>query len=281
MLFFPSQPEIALNTYDYTEFQPPRSSWNKDIALYYQFRTKEATSYAIPVIPDGCIDCIFCCEPAHPEAVLWTSPSVRKIQPDFKENSLYFGIRFIPEQTTLQVKSPMNEIIDQNFPAESVTANFDTALLHQIFECNSFSERVKLFESIFVNMTGRVRYDHKIIQYCSRRIYASNGTVTVRQLSEETGYSDRYVRNKFAEYIGFSPKQFCRIVKFQNSVKKIIRQEQITQELFLEIIQENGYYDHAHFNRDFKRLAGVTPTQFNKFLERRKPEAAVTADRAW
>ncbi|UTR10421.1 helix-turn-helix domain-containing protein [Evansella sp. LMS18] len=274
MLFFPSQPEIALNTYDYTEFQPPRGSRNKDITLFYQFRTKESAAEAIPVIPDGCIDCIFCCEPAHPDAVLWTSPYVRKIQPDFKKESVYFGVRFIPEQTTLQLKTPMHEIIDQNFPAESVAANFDTALLDQLLECNSFCERVKLFQRFFVNLTSKQKYDHKIIQYCSRRIYASNGTVTVRQLSEETGYSDRYVRNKFAEYIGFSPKQFCRIVKFQNSVHKITRDKHISQDLFLEIIQENGYYDHAHFNRDFKRLAGVTPTQFKRFLGRGKLEAA-------
>src|SRR5688500_18685189 len=84
--YFTSQPEIKQNTLFYQELKPAGSWYNKDIALFYQFTTKPETSTFLSLIPDGCFDFLFCCDPAAPSAYLWTSPLYRKKQPEFRKD---------------------------------------------------------------------------------------------------------------------------------------------------------------------------------------------------
>jgi len=61
----------------------------------------------------------------------------------------------------------------------------------------------------------------------------------------------------FISYVGVTPKKFCKIVRFYDT-HKILSKEGI--ENLSQKVLENGYFDQAHFNRDFKKLTGVNPS---------------------
>ena len=70
-----------------------------------------------------------------------------------------------------------------------------------------------------------------------------------------TGISPRQLRRLFKYYIGDSAKTFAKVVRFQN----ILRAKPSKQSLQQNKLFYEGYYDQAHFIKEFKNFYGVTP----------------------
>ncbi|PLR81455.1 AraC family transcriptional regulator [Bacillus canaveralius] len=259
--FFPSQPEIESNTQQYKEVKA-KGHLCKDIALFYQFKTKKNEISSFSVIPDGCFDILFCCGSNKHSAVLWTSPLHRTTQHDFESECDYFGIRFLPEQKVFKLKNSMKELLGKKIPLLDVIS-LDSSIVEKIGAAKSFYERIVLFETFIKNSASSLNYSLNIVEYSIKKIYSSNGLINIDKLSNETGYSARHLRNKFEEYIGFSPKQFSEIVRFQNSLAMVLHTDNIN---LLDVVHENGYHDQAHFIKGFKKFAHLTPIQFKEVV---------------
>lgn len=260
--YFPAQPEIQQHTLYYEEHKP-RDLWvNKDIALFYQFRTEPNSPTILSLIPDGCFDFLFCCDLNDPSAFLWTSPFNRKKQPEFKKNCLYFGVRFFPEQSMIKLNYPMMELLAQQIPLIDVMSNSEN-IIEDMTICTSFYERVNRFEQYMRKLRQDIGKDQKLVRYAIDQIYSSRAMVNVHELSDAIGFSEQHIRRKFESYIGFSPKQFCQIVRLQNCLNKYLESDGNN---LLDIIYENGYYDQAHFIKGFKKFINLTPKQYKKFF---------------
>ena len=233
-----------------------RRTLGSNIALYYQFRTQNEAINTFALIPDGSIDLLFCCSPNNPSSFLWTSPLHRSEQLDFQEGCEYFGVRLFPEQRIINLKYSMRELLGKKIPlVDLMPIDFN---LEKILIGKSFEERIQIFDKFIESSTTEFSYKN-IVEYSIKKIYLSKGNITINQLTRDTGYSDRYLRKKFEESIGFSPKQFSEMVRFQNALAMIVNKTNYNS---LNIVYENGYHDHAHFIKGFKKFALLTPTQF-------------------
>jgi AraC-like DNA-binding protein len=77
--------------------------------------------------------------------------------------------------------------------------------------------------------------------------------------------------------LGISPKEFIKIARFQEVLRRLqqIRPQSvlqdgpgdIPQESLLRIAFELGYYDHAHLTNEFKRYAGIRPSELSHFYK--------------
>lgn len=258
--YFPAQPEYRCSTNNYIEKKPANRLLGQTIVLYYQFQTNEGTNNSISIIPDGAFDILFCCDPHHPHAVLWTNPLFRRPDHNFKSNREYFGIRFVPEQSVFKLKDDMKNLLNQQIILTDVL-DVDSYLLEQICGADTFDERIKKFEEWISIVPREITNNQKAVNYCIQKIYSSNGLVKIEELSADTGYSTRYLRRIFEQYIGFSPKQFSQIIRFQNSLHMVLHHN--SAEL-LDIAIENGYFDQAHFNRMFKKFVRLSPMEFKE-----------------
>lgn len=258
--FNPIQPEMKSNSQCYEEFQPSRHA-HSNVSLYYQFKTNNKLQGALPVIPDGCLDLLFCLNPSKPEALVAASP-MQRYTFQFQPNSLYFGVRLYPEQNTIHLQCSFKELLQhQQLPLFDVL-NFSPALLENITLQKSFEDRIRFLQSFLITNQFDSLYDQTLIEYCLKDIYHAHGSLNLKQLSVKTGYSDRYIRTKFEDYIGFSPKQFSQIVRFQYAVNELISH----QPHLNEIIDHNGFYDEAHFYKGFKKYASLTPKQYQELF---------------
>lgn len=70
------------------------------------------------------------------------------------------------------------------------------------------------------------------------------------------GMSLRQLERKFEQLVGLSPKQLARIIRFQS----VFRSAGCTPApAWAEVALDCGYYDQAHFIREFKQLSGQSP----------------------
>ncbi len=81
---------------------------------------------------------------------------------------------------------------------------------------------------------------------------------SIGDLMESLHFSYYKLHRSSSDRLGFTPKQFLRVRRFERSVRALSR----SSRSLVEIALESGYYDQAHFHNDFMDFSGVTPTQY-------------------
>jgi transcriptional regulator GlxA family with amidase domain len=79
----------------------------------------------------------------------------------------------------------------------------------------------------------------------------------VGDLASHLDLSARQIERVFRDEVGISPKLFLRIVRFQEVLGAIRGGAGETG--WAEVAAAHGFYDQAHFIRDFKTFAGRPP----------------------
>jgi AraC-like DNA-binding protein len=70
--------------------------------------------------------------------------------------------------------------------------------------------------------------------------------------------SDRQLRRRFEAAVGYGPKTFQRIVRFQRWLD-LTRSTPAEQRRLTDLAAEAGYADQSHLTREVSRLAGQPP----------------------
>ncbi len=67
---------------------------------------------------------------------------------------------------------------------------------------------------------------------------------------------------RFREELGVPPKALARILRFERAVGRLRAGDDLAA-----LALDAGYYDQAHFNRDFRAFAGATPTAYRPSVQ--------------
>jgi AraC-like DNA-binding protein len=79
----------------------------------------------------------------------------------------------------------------------------------------------------------------------------------VTELAAELGWSRRHLAVRVHEELGMPPKALARVLRFERAVERLRAGDDLAA-----LALDAGYYDQAHFNRDFRAFAGATPTDY-------------------
>ena len=83
----------------------------------------------------------------------------------------------------------------------------------------------------------------------------------IKKMAQDQYVSERQLNRLFKQWIGLSPKELTRIIRFQNALRNIILADNVN---WSSLAVESGYHDQAHFISEFKAFTGITPTQVAK-----------------
>lgn len=82
---------------------------------------------------------------------------------------------------------------------------------------------------------------------------------SIRNMIEESGISQKHFTELFRRYVGLTPKQYQRVLRFNEILANIHKEEKVD---WTQIALGCGYYDQSHFIREFKRFCGINPSDF-------------------
>ncbi|MFD2370665.1 helix-turn-helix domain-containing protein [Brevibacillus sp. GCM10020057] len=253
----PVQYGFRLETRSYQEKLVP---YHGQTVLYYQY-VMDTRVHSIRVVPDGCMDVIICCDPWRPHSLICGTILQGETIP-FHAGATYFGIRLTPLHSLHLAPAPFRELIERQPLLQDVVKGVDH-LCDDIAELETFSERIAHFEQYLLPKLLSPEQPSGWMPYCLQKIYQSKGSVTVDELADDVGFSSRYIRKKFVETLGLSPKQYSRITRFQNTLSSMMSRPAATG----AIASELGYYDQAHFIKDFKHFSLFTPMQILMLMQ--------------
>lgn len=186
----------------------------KDISVFYEFTVKDGKEQMMQAVPDGAVDLLFSIGESHVHSAIGgTVLGVKQWPMDI--GGIHFGVRFRPGECTLPKGLTIQDGI--NADVETETDWFGPCLAERLADCHTFAERIDVFQQCFGHAVCREtgHPTEYLESYMRRRIYESRGMISMKALTEETGYSACYLRRVFGNVHGISPKQFETFLRFQ------------------------------------------------------------------
>ncbi len=258
-LYKPVQPAIK-KTADqvvYIEFFPD-SRLVKFIHCYWQLKTVKPLTepFFYKVVADGCIDIFF--EVDNPEDNYIMGFSSTYIEFPLATTFNYVGTRFLPAAFPFLFQINASALTNRFESLKAVLPEVSVQLSALFQKPVQASQYKALLDTYFLNIAvnAAATIDHRVFDAIAI-ILKQQGVIQV-QKQIDTGISQRQLRRLFEFYIGVTPKTFSKVVRFQNILQAKPSVESLRKsKIFFDI----GYYDQAHFIKEFKTLAGLTPVK--------------------
>ncbi len=163
------------------------------------------------------------------------------------------GIHFHPAGASAFVAGDLGRFVNRIVPLASALGEDPGPVAVRLRAARSPERRVALLEDFL--RTRRRPHDEAMAD-ASRRLLEATDAVDIEAMASAFGLSDRQFRRRFEAAVGLGPKRFARIVRFQRVFEQRLEHD---ARAWSEVALDCGYYDQAHFNRDFRAFAGVRP----------------------
>jgi AraC-like DNA-binding protein len=258
-LYTPIQPTIRQSSehVTYQEFLP-HLQLQPFIYCYWQLKTSQplAAQFNYRVVADGCIDIFF--ELHDPKENFIMGFCKKYTEFALKNSFNYVGVRFLPTMFPQLFKVNAGELSNRferlgavlPQTSEFITGNFDPQ--------QQSTDIVRTLDSYFLPLVAKADLDDDARLYNAIALILGNCGVVDIEKDLATGISPRQLRRLFAFYIGDTAKTFSKVVRFQHILKAKPSAQSLRQN---KLFFDSGYYDQAHFIKEFRNFYGVTPSK--------------------
>ncbi len=155
----------------------------------------------------------------------------------------------------------LDEIRDQNVNLESICSTEIKDIEDQLSGAEDNLQRINIIERFLLKRLSPVnRYDTALVNEGVNIINQHKGLISADNLSRRLSVTGRSLERKFTMYIGETPKQYAKIVRFQHVLTDMNR---ISECNFTRLAIDHGYFDQSHFIKDFKSFTGYTPREYH------------------
>jgi len=173
------------------------------------------------------------------------------------------GVQFQPGGGHALLGLPVDEVQGLDLPLHALWGAAADELYDQLLNEKSPERRLAILEAALLARLQTNARLHPVIRNAIARLERPDVPVEISDLAAAAGWSDRYFIRKFSAQVGITPKAFARVRRFQAALRRMQREKHAD---WVEIALASGYYDQAHFIRDFKAFSGTTPGAYRRLI---------------
>lgn len=173
-------------------------------------------------------------------------------------------VKFKPGGAASFFRLPLHELFEQSLSLESMIDQKLIDIVEQKLEAavNDIA-RIKIVESFLLSIR-KVRQRDILVEGATALIQQARGNIRISDLAKQLLTSPSPLEKRFRSIIGASPKKYASIVRFKSIINA--SKDSCTP---AARAYKAGYFDQAHFIRDFKRFTGQTPEEYFQRLNSR------------
>jgi AraC-like DNA-binding protein len=170
-----------------------------------------------------------------------------------------FGVKFRPGAFRPFLGRSVTSLRDRTVPIDEVFGARGAALARKIVDLDSDAEKAAVVERFLTDQLPPI--DPNVERACSivAEIAEDRAIVSVEQIVEQWGVRKRALQQLFNEYVGVGPKWVINRYRLHEALERLHTGTRIN---FTELAMELGYFDQAHFIRDFRKLVGCSPAAY-------------------
>lgn len=234
--------------------RPPSPDLAPWIVCYWSLRVADAPRFSSRVLPDGSNDVLVDLTGKTPPFVVGAMPQAEVVTLQGRVDLL--GVRFRPGGAMPFLHQPLDELTGREVEL-SVLWGRTADSLADALAAEPPAGRIERLERALRAALQR-RWEESLVTRAVECYHRAHGALSVRAVASAIGTGERRLERAFARCVGLSPKRLARVLRFLHTVRHLGRTRWAGAPLALEA----GYADQSHFIREFKALAGVTPTRF-------------------
>jgi len=178
---------------------------------------------------------------------------------DAGQNASMMVVRFRAGTAHFLFDFPLTELADSVVEMDAILGNDFLHLREHLLEQSTPEARFAALESWLLRRMRREAEPHPVVGYALARIHREPHLLTVADIQRKTGFSNKHFIHLFEKYVGVAPKTYLRIIKFQRVLAEI---EQTRKIYWTDIAYGCGYYDQAHFIKEFRHFSGLNPSAY-------------------
>jgi AraC-like DNA-binding protein len=130
-------------------------------------------------------------------------------------------------------------------------------LAERLTEADGWAARFALLDGFLAGRTPPRRAPDAEVGEAWRRLWTTPD-VRIGELARELGWSRQRLHARFRAQVGLGPKAVARTARLHRAVRLLDG----PRPALADVAVRSGYADQPHLHRDFRALAGVTPTEY-------------------
>lgn len=189
-------------------------------------------------------------------------PTTRRFVRTLEGKGRALGIKFHPGGFRPFWHGPVSDLADEVLPLEVAFGLDGRAYEAEILALgDDETAAVACAEAFLLRRLPPADPQAELARRIVQRIFEDPGLRRVEAVAEAAGLGVRALQRLFGEYVGVSPKWVIQRYRLHEAMARL---EAGTAEDLAALAYDLGYFDQAHFNRDFKALLGRSPSSYVK-----------------
>jgi AraC-like DNA-binding protein len=179
------------------------------------------------------------------------------------------GVRFHEGGAYPFLGVPLNELRNEVALMDALDGAGLRVLHARLYEAGSVTARVQLLEEWLIGQLARGATRDPLIPASLAMLRNPEGPRPIPHVAQELAISQRQLERLFLRQVGMSPKQYAQLVRVE-AARLALKQAQGARAA--GIAADMGYFDQAHFIREFSAVVGMTPQAYLQRNRRGAPQ---------
>ena len=167
------------------------------------------------------------------------------------------GVKFKPGGFYPFLKKPVNTIAQRETNAYALLG-VATPPIH-ISVSGEHSAPLEAIESLLLDLLPEKDEKMELVQQITAAVLADHTITSTGQLAAQFHLTVRTLERLFSNYAGTNPKWMIKVFRFHEIVERIAASQEMN---WAQLATGLGYFDQAHFIKDFRMIIGKTPQEY-------------------
>jgi AraC-like DNA-binding protein len=172
------------------------------------------------------------------------------------------GLRFRPGAFRALLGRPVHTLTDRVLPLSALLGGDEQALERAVLD--AAGDDAAMIDAANALLGPRLPAPDPQVERIDallRHAEQERGLTRAEQLADHAGVGLRALQRLFSDCVGVSPKWVIRRYRLHEAADRLAHGQALD---LAGLAQSLGYYDQAHFTRDFRKLVGRTPAEYRR-----------------
>ena len=180
----------------------------------------------------------------------------------FDKELYIIGVRFKVAGAYVFFEEKIETFVDKNTPFQNSEFWSLDDLHNTLIMKNTVEERIEEIENFLIKKLQKSKKNNAAWTFdLIKKVLENKADISLESLCKDFNINIRQMERSFKKELGLSPKIFLRIIRMRNAKDKLSK---LDVESLTKTAYETGFFDQAHFIREFKFFFKETPKNYYK-----------------
>jgi len=169
------------------------------------------------------------------------------------------GIRFLPAGARAFLAMPLNELKSELLPSSDIPLLGHEELYQKLADASSYREKTSLIETWLFNIINPEQAATKAVNASLTILNKHHGAIAISSMAKQLDVNQRRLERLFNDQVGLTAKEYARNIRIKQARTYLKQHPHLS---LADIAYELGFFDQAHFSKQFKQVVGISPKAY-------------------